>query len=398
MALIAIMVVGLITPGAAQAIQPANTETPAAPPSGQGIAVSLGDSYISGEAGRWAGNSSSTAQVDALGRSAYWDAGNRESTPRCHRASSAEIFYAGPGSAVNLACSGSRVNTRTDSSGNFKPGLDFYNDGRGNIGQVLALQELAGQRRVNTIAVQIGGNDFNFGSIVSNCVTKFLTSSSWAPRYCKDDPSVQGNFTRANISSVTEGIATGLRNIRTAMTNAGYASGDYRIIVQNYPQPLPTSDRMAYGQFGYSRQSTYGCGFWNADLDWAAKSALPQINNAVRNGYQAAGLTNASFLDISGLFAGKELCAQGTKKLNDTSLASWRSPGASDVSEWISEIRTVSTAYSEYYIQESLHPNYWGQLALRGCLRQAAGTASDSRCLPAGNGLTPAGEPRVRLG
>ncbi|MCW1249765.1 hypothetical protein ODZ83_06110 [Acaricomes phytoseiuli] len=50
-ALIAIMVVGLITPGAAQAIQPANTETPAAPPSGQGIAVSLGDSYISGEAG-----------------------------------------------------------------------------------------------------------------------------------------------------------------------------------------------------------------------------------------------------------------------------------------------------------------------------------------------------------
>ena len=35
--------------------------------------VSVGDSYISGEAGRWAGNASSESYVDALGASAYYD-------------------------------------------------------------------------------------------------------------------------------------------------------------------------------------------------------------------------------------------------------------------------------------------------------------------------------------
>ena len=43
-----------------------------------------------------------------------------------------------------------------------------------------------------------------------------------------------------------------------------------------------------------------------------------------------------------------------------------------DETEWINQIRTVTTiGSSPYYIQESLHPNYWGQLALRSCLRQA---------------------------
>lgn len=37
-----------------------------------------------------------------------------------------------------------------------------------------------------------------------------------------------------------------------------------------------------------------------------------------------------------------------------------------DKTEWINQIRTVSTAGgSPYYIQESLHPNYWAQLATR---------------------------------
>ena len=36
--------------------------------------VALGDSAISGEAGRWAGNTNdSSSKVDALGPTAYWD-------------------------------------------------------------------------------------------------------------------------------------------------------------------------------------------------------------------------------------------------------------------------------------------------------------------------------------
>ena len=75
--------------------------------------VSLGDSYISGEAGRWAGNSNSSAtSVDAGGATAYFDNGGVSETIRgCHRSTAAEIHIgrAANASAVaslNLACSG----------------------------------------------------------------------------------------------------------------------------------------------------------------------------------------------------------------------------------------------------------------------------------------------------
>ena len=45
--------------------------------------VSVGDSAISGEAGRWAGNTNgSPSNVDALGSTAYYDAGERRGDPR----------------------------------------------------------------------------------------------------------------------------------------------------------------------------------------------------------------------------------------------------------------------------------------------------------------------------
>jgi hypothetical protein len=54
--------------------------------------VTLGDSAISGEAGRWAGNTNqSSSKTDALGPGAYNDAGGAESTPGCHRSASGHV-------------------------------------------------------------------------------------------------------------------------------------------------------------------------------------------------------------------------------------------------------------------------------------------------------------------
>lgn len=129
--------------------------------------VSLGDSYISGEAGRWAGNTNrSSSRIDALGPYAYADnsAGTAESIPGCHRSSSAEVFVGGV-TGINLACSGAE--TRTDASGtNFKPGLDFYADAAGRVGQARALQSVAATHNVRMVVVSIGGNDFGFASTV----------------------------------------------------------------------------------------------------------------------------------------------------------------------------------------------------------------------------------------
>ena len=68
--------------------------------------VTLGDSYISGEAGRWAGSSNdSSSRADALGSTAYFDnaGGTGETIDRCHRSKSAEAYIGGAVSGLNLA-------------------------------------------------------------------------------------------------------------------------------------------------------------------------------------------------------------------------------------------------------------------------------------------------------
>ncbi len=171
-----------------------------------------------------ANSNASESYVDALGPTAYYDNATNtgEQINRCHRSKAAEIFIGGGVNSLDLACSGARTSTFTDSSGNFKPGLDFYNSS-GRQGQALMLQSFAATHNVKMVVVSIGGNDFNFASIVQSCVTDFLTSPSWWKNYCHDDSSVTSNFTAANVAAVRARIATAYQNLRTAMRNAGYA-------------------------------------------------------------------------------------------------------------------------------------------------------------------------------
>ena len=105
--------------------------------------ATVGDSYISGEAGRWAGNTNNgSSLIDALGSTAYFDnpARTAEQISRCHRSWAASAHIGGGVGGVVLACSGAKTGTFTDSSGSFKPGLDFYDNGAGNRGQAALLQ------------------------------------------------------------------------------------------------------------------------------------------------------------------------------------------------------------------------------------------------------------------
>src|SRR5213592_741876 len=195
---------------------------------GTPAAVSVGDSYISGESGRWAGNTANGEQyVDALGPSAYLDGGSSEVIPNCHRASSAPVFIGGGVIGKNLACSGARTSSFTDGDGNWKPGLDFYDDGAGHQGQAKLLQSFAANHNVKLVTVSIGGNNFNFADIVTDCVEDFLYSPSWWKDYCNDDSNVTANFTSSNVSAQTTAIKNALLNVRTAMANAGYGASQY---------------------------------------------------------------------------------------------------------------------------------------------------------------------------
>jgi hypothetical protein len=170
--------------------------------------------------------------------------------------------------------------------------------------------------------------------------------------------------------------------------------------VQNYPSPIANGSGFRYSESGYTRQDTGGCGFWNNDANWANATALPTINSTVAGAISQAGITNAKTLNLSSTFNGRRLCESGVGLYEEVGLANWTAPTAVDRTEWVNQIRTVTTAGdSPYYIQESLHPNYWGQLALRSCVRQAynGGTPRGGTCSIAGGGLTSRGEPNVTL-
>ncbi|MDP2291676.1 MAG: hypothetical protein Q8M22_10840 [Actinomycetota bacterium] len=362
--------------------------------------VSLGDSYISGEGGRWAGNSNnSSASVDAGGAAAYNDNGGvSETINRCHRSTAAEIHVGGGVNSLNLACSGAKVNTFTSSDGYFKPGIDFYNSG-GNKGQALMLQEFAGTHNVKMIQLSIGGNDFNFASIVQTCVTNFLTSPSWWPNYCNDDSSVSNNFTASNVTAKTNLITGAINNVKAAMAAAGYTTSQYTIVVQTYPSPVPTSTGFRYSQSGFTRQSTGGCGFWNNDANWANNTALVKINGSVKNAATAAnGAGNVKVMDLAASFNGRRLCENTVNLMENSGKANWTVAGAADSTEWIAQIRTLSTVFGPYYVQESLHPNWWGEKAIRNCVRQAynGGVPKGGVC-NRGTGLNANGEPNMTL-
>ena len=360
--------------------------------------VTIGDSYISGEAGRWAGNTNtSSSNIDALGSTAYYDNATHtaETISGCHRSTAAEVFVGGGIVGANLACSGARTYTQTGSP--FKPGIDFYDDGLGQQGQAKMLQTYATTHNVQMVVLSIGGNNFNFADVVQTCVTDFLLSPSWWPNYCNDDSSVSANFTTTNVTTQTNAIKGAILNVQAAMANAGYTTSQYTVLVQNYMSPIPTSTGFRYSQSGYTRQSTGGCGFWNNDANWANNTALPKINGAVASA-AAAVTPNVRTLNLTSAFNGRRLCENTVGLLEEKGLATWLSSGASDSTEWINQIRTLSTVFGPYQVQESIHPNYWGQLALRNCVRQAynSGAPRSGTCTH-GTGKNVQGEPNMTL-
>jgi hypothetical protein len=358
--------------------------------------VALGDSAISGEAGRWAGNTnSSSSRVDALGSTAYWDAASGEAIRGCHRSKSAEVHIGVP--SANLACSGARTSTNAGGS-DFKPGIDFYSDTSGRVGQARALQTYAATHNVRAVTLLIGANNYGFADIVQACVTDWLTSPSWWPNYCNDDSGIRSRFTDARIATETTNVKNAILNVNQAMASAGYSASQWTLLVQTYSSPIPRGSGFRYPQSGWTRQSIGGCGVWNRDADWANDVVVTTFNNTLRNAAAQSGLPNVRIVDMTNALVGRRLCENTVGLLEEKGVASWTTPGAVDKTEWVSQIRTVTAIFPPYQIQEDGHPSYWGQLALRSCLRQAfnGGAPRGGTCTIGGTGLV-GGEPNMRF-
>ena len=363
---------------------PSSEPVPTQPPGPRWV-VTLGDSYISGEGARWGGNTAGPAgKVDALGPDAYFDAGGSERAPGCHRAEQSIATLDAPGvKGKNFACSGAQV-TSDDAGVRFRPGLDFFNDRQGHLGQALSLQRFAADHLVTDVIVSIGGNDFGFGAIASRCVSTFLSTAGGSPRNCKDDPALATVFGADHARQVRAKIAHALGRVVEAMRRAGYASSDYRLLVLTYPSPIPPGGQLRYAED--RRYTVGGCPLFAADATWANDTVLTTINGAVTDAVHSIGAGNVSVLDLSRALVGHRLCERGAHQLQETSLANWRAPGAAGRLEWVNK---VYFSFAPWQFQESLHPDYWGMAAERACVMLVleAEAKPSYRCVGDGSAL-----------
>ena len=327
----------------AQAAETTTDERPTA-------AVSLGDSYIAGEAGRWEGNSTSSfgdrAGTDRAAIQTRWftfynpraiygtsfENGCRRSDVAPLQSAELDVHE-----IFNVACSGaSTQNVISTSSG----GQPF----RGEDPQVDQLARIASTHNVDVVALSLGGNDLGFSEVIIDCVLRYSTSTRFFPNTCAENQ--QRNITDA-LPAALDGVATAINDIHDTLERTG--NSDYRLILQSYPAPLPHGDDFRYRETGFDRL-TRGCPFWDSDADWSNDWLIPTLNTALA---EVAAENNVEFLDLTNALAGREACAVGATQ------------GAGDTAEWI---RFVSTGITQGNAGESVHPNALGQVALGHCL------------------------------
>ncbi|MEV8322304.1 glycosyl hydrolase family 18 protein [Kitasatospora sp. NPDC056731] len=355
--------------------------------------VSMGDSYISGEGGRWAGNALTKEEGDVWGTdrrdrcrskadgtkedcvydaTSYANGGNK-----CDRSDVAPIkgteFEGIPVERrFNIACSGAKTEDILSASrNNEKP-------------QIQQLADLARTYDVRMVVVSIGGNDLDFSGIVSDCAQAYYR---WV-EICSS-PNKAAKVDR-KVDAVKADIVKTLAAIRTTMREAGQSG--YQLVLQSYPNPIPAAENFRYpfGVVSDARFREGGCPFADPDADWAHNTLVPKISDMLR---QAAGSAGAKFLDVQNAFAGHELCAKSAEQA--TAANNSASPLPASKAEWVRWVPYLPktgwiTPSAQGDIQEAIHPNAFGQRALSQCLTEFGKAASDLfiyHCAASGDGV-----------
>jgi len=334
------------------------TSSLASPGSPATAIVSLGDSFISGEGGRWMGNGRDRFGSRSGTDRAAFDCGRwggcRHDPHRiygasedngCHRSDVAPILSApvAVGAAVNLACSGARI-------GNVLPAAEGGQSLRGEPAQLDQLAAVARRDEVRLVVVTVGANDIGFGGEGIGGALAWARSSPSEPHLCRHR--AQADI-EAALPTMQHGLNRALRAARATLREAGYRRRDYRLVAMGYASPFPTGRMIRYPESGWSRLTEGGCPLWNADASWAAGWATPAIAAAMRVAAAGAG---AEFLDLQHALDGHRLCDRRDRLAGPA--------GPSPLSaEWVRRLD-----FAQGSVRESLHPNAYGQRAIGACI------------------------------
>lgn len=325
----------------------------AGPGSGPTAIVSLGDSFISGEAGRWNGNSlnlfgtrdgTDRAARCTLGIFCSYDAARvygSTASNGCHRSDVATIKSAAivVSEKINLACSGAKsVNIWRASQG----GQSF----KGEAPQADQLLTVAQQKNVKLVVLTILANDVSFSDHVINCTVNWILGLGT----CNQAQQAQLN---AELPAAMTGLRKSIDEVRAVMTAAGYSPSQWKLVLAGYASPVPAAANVRYS--GSDRWWDGGCPFYDADFDWAKNVATPLIVDSMR---QVAAEKGVQFLDVRDSLNGHETCHRNSSLVG--------SGGPNPVThEWV---RWVNTGCCQGDAQESMHPNAFGQRAIGKCV------------------------------
>ncbi|NJQ14966.1 hypothetical protein HCN52_08405 [Streptomyces bohaiensis] len=248
--------------------------SPAAPaPADRQVSlVSLGDSAISGEG---VGN---------------YDPATDGPDNWCHRSYDAAIHRTGIPADVtwNFACSGAATaNVRSDGTPRFDEPL-----------QADSLAVAARNTAVDTVVLVVGANDdLEFGPVITDCALSWFLH--WrGPCHPTYAPGWQ-----ERVDGLRPKVEATVTDLRTVMSEAGYARDDYRLVLMSYPGPLSPDRRDNPRHLG---RLVGGCTFHDADARWVRDQAVPLFQESLR---AAAKNTDTTYLDASRLFHGHEVCS-----------------------------------------------------------------------------------------
>ncbi len=324
----------------------------AGPTSGPTAIVSMGDSFISGEAGRWNGNATNllgTRNGTDRAASCTWIFCSYDATrvygathTGCDRSDVAPIITSGIAvqERINIACSGARTNNIWRAA---QGGQAF----KGEAPQADQLLTIAQQKNVKMVVLTILANDVGFADRVINCTVAWILG---LPECSASE--------QAAINAALPNGQTGLRKavdeIRAVMAQAGYAPSQWKLVIAGYSSPVPARADVRYS--GSDKWNKGGCPFHDNDFNWAKNVATPSIVNAMA---AVAAEKGVQFLDVRDALNGHEVCHRSS------ALVGSGGPNPA-TAEWV---RWVNTGCCQGDAQESVHPNAYGQRALGKCLQ-----------------------------
>ncbi|MQA27863.1 MAG: hypothetical protein GEU94_20935 [Micromonosporaceae bacterium] len=258
----------------------------------------------------------------------------------CHRALHAGIHRTeiDVDQTYNLACSGATTQNLIYGSGARQ--WDELNQGDN-----LAIK--ARNTHVKLIWIVASANDeggIEFGPVMTDCTMRriFFQGNCW-PDY------TDGVQARVDVSG--RNLATAVTSVKQTMTDAGYTSSDYQVVVMGYPSPVSPDVEDNPNFPGWYNG---GCLLYLKDMAIGRNKVVPLFERAVR---KAALDTGVRYLDNSRLFHGHEPCTEN--------------PWVSGVTSDGGDPRNGNTW------RQSWHPNYRGHGAFGACV--GAFYASTSR-------------------